>query len=173
MYSGTVRSLRNNRLGPNGAAALAPGLAANGGLTKCVLCGNELGVEGWTNIFNALRDSPTSKIAEWDLYNEGIGPTIAKPLAEYLSVTGGLMSLDVRDNRIEGDGAERLATVVLESKSMEVFSLIPMKALRANEVTELNLSYKGLGPAEARVISSLLAVNGSLTTVWSPAHKVS
>ena len=53
-----------------------------------------LGVEGWTNIFNALRDSPTSKIAEWDLSGEFLGPAIAKPLAEYLSVTGGLPSLE-------------------------------------------------------------------------------
>ena len=82
-----------------------------------------------------------------------------------LAANGGLTSLDVRYNSIQGDGAEQLATVVLESKSMEVFSLIPMKALHANEVTELNLSGRGLGPAEARVIGSLLAVNGSLTSV--------
>jgi len=55
-------------------------------LTKCKLHGNQLGVEGWTSIFNTLRDSPTSKITEWDLAREQLGPAIAKPLAEYLSV---------------------------------------------------------------------------------------
>ena len=53
----------------------------------CELHDNKLGVEGWTIIFNALRDSPTSKITEWNLQGERLGPAIAKPLAEYLSVT--------------------------------------------------------------------------------------
>ena len=69
----------------------------------------------------------------------------------------------VRYNDIKGGGAEQLAAAVLDSKLMEEFSLIPIKALRANGVTELKLSDKGLGPAEARVIGSLLTVSGSLT----------
>ena len=56
-------------------------------LTECNLRNNRLGVEGWTIIFNALRDSPTSKITTWDLSFESLGPEIAKPLAEYISVT--------------------------------------------------------------------------------------
>ena len=56
-------------------------------LTDCDLRKNSLGVEGWTIIFNALRDSPTSKITTWDLSFERLGPEIAKPLAEYISVT--------------------------------------------------------------------------------------
>ena len=79
---------------PEGPKAIADALLVNGELTKCELRGNKLGVEGWTNIFNALRDSPTSKIAEWNLSREGLDPAIAKPLAEYLSVTGGLTSLE-------------------------------------------------------------------------------
>ena len=82
-----------NKLGAAGAAALAPAIAANGKLTKCELCGNKLGVEGWTSIFNALRDSPSSKITEWNLSNEQLGPEIAKPLAEYISVTSELTSV--------------------------------------------------------------------------------
>ena len=82
-----------------------------------------------------------------------------------LFVSAELTSLDVRCNGIVGDAAEKLAASVLESKSMEVFSLIPMKGLRANEVAELKLSNRGLGPAEAHVISSLAAVNASLTKI--------
>ena len=85
--------MSENDLGPTGAAALAPGLAASASLTKCELCGNNLGVEGWTIIFNALRDCPTSKIAEWGLPGEALGPAIAKPLAEYLLVTAHLTKL--------------------------------------------------------------------------------
>ena len=46
----------------------------------------------YTN-FDALRDSASSKIAAWDLSCEDLGPEIAKPLAEYISVSGGLTNL--------------------------------------------------------------------------------
>jgi hypothetical protein len=52
-----------------------------------------VGVEGWTIVFNALRDSPMSKIITWDLSSEGLGPEIAKPLAECISVTASLTSV--------------------------------------------------------------------------------
>ena len=62
-------------------------------LTECNLRNNRLGVEGWTIIFNALRDSPTSKITTWDLSFESLGPEIAKPLAEYISVTASVTAV--------------------------------------------------------------------------------
>ena len=65
-------------------ASLLPVMAS---LTECKLRSNNLGIKGWTEIFNALRNSPTSKITTWDLSYENLGPDIAKPLAEYLSVT--------------------------------------------------------------------------------------
>ena len=49
---------------------------------------HRLGVEGWAIVFNALRGSATSKTTTWDLSNEYLGPKMAKPLAEYISVTG-------------------------------------------------------------------------------------
>ena len=85
--------LENNNLGPEGAKALAPALAANGVMTECTLKRNGLGDEGWTLIFNALRDNPSSKIATWNLGGENLGPEIAKPLAEYISVSGELTNL--------------------------------------------------------------------------------
>ena len=57
-------------------------------VTECNLRDNGLGVEGWTIVFNALRDGPMSKIITWDLSGEKLGPGIAKPLADYISVTG-------------------------------------------------------------------------------------
>ena len=89
-------NFRNRALEPPDAILLASDLSkagVTGQLTKCELRGNKLGVEGWTSIFNALRDSPSSKITEWNLYNEKLGPEIAKPLAEYISITGQLTKL--------------------------------------------------------------------------------
>ena len=62
-------------------------------VTECKLFGNRLGVEGWTIIFNALCDSPTSQITTWNLLDEQLGPGIAKPLANYISVTPSLRRL--------------------------------------------------------------------------------
>ena len=83
-----------------GITALSEALKVSASLTECKLRVNKLGVEVWTIIFNALCDStiifdalcdsPASKITIWDLSREFLGPKIAKPLAEYISVTASL-----------------------------------------------------------------------------------
>ena len=83
---------------------LVSGLVS-GSITECKLRDNRLGVEGWSIIFNTLRNSPTSKITTWDLSTENLGPGIAKPLAEYLSVTGSGHALErLPPNRLALDG---------------------------------------------------------------------
>ena len=85
-------------------------------LTECNLRNNRLGVEGWTIIFNALRDSPTSTITTWDLSHERLGPEIAKPLAEYISVTSSITSLSLGDNNLGAEG-EALVRKAVEGRS--------------------------------------------------------
>ena len=106
----------SNSITETGAKSVAAYLAVTAELTKCKLYGNNLGVEGWTIIFNALRDSPTSKITEWDLSYEGLNPEIGKPLAEYLSVTASLTALDVRYNTL-GDEGEALLQQAVQGRS--------------------------------------------------------
>ena len=65
---------------------MADALRVNASITECKLRQNKLGVEGWTTIFNALRESTVSKITTWDLSREDLGPGIAQPLADYLAV---------------------------------------------------------------------------------------
>ena len=55
---------------------------------------NSLGTEGWCAVFAALRDSKDSKIESWDLSNQGINAEIAKVLAEYVSVSTAVRSLE-------------------------------------------------------------------------------
>ena len=76
-----------------GITAIANALKVTTSVTECNLRDNKLGVEGWTIVFNALRDSTTSKIATWYLSSEGLGPEIAKPLAEYISDTASLTKI--------------------------------------------------------------------------------
>jgi Ran GTPase-activating protein (RanGAP) involved in mRNA processing and transport len=100
-------SLSQNRLGAEGAAALAPALAANVGLTRVY----------------------------------------------------------VRHNNIAGDGAAQLAAAVLGNLKIEMFNEIPIKEMRANSLTELDLNGKDFGVEGGMVIAGLIPVMGALTSV--------
>ena len=59
-------------------------------------------------------------------------------------------------NNIIGDGAEKLAKVVLEHTVLTDFCGIPLVSLRQNTITKLDLTGKGVGVPGAIVLSSLL-----------------
>ena len=95
-----------------------------------------------------------------------LGVEGAKAMAEMASVMASLTSLSVafNGNGISGDGAQQLASAVLAKPNLEVFSGIPLKELRADSLTTLHLSGKGLGVPEAIVLADLLrSVSASLT----------
>ena len=103
--------------------------------------------------------------SQLDLSVNGLGPEGAKALAPAL-VRASLTSLSVAYNGIIGDGAQQLASAVLAKPNLEVFSGIPLKELRADSLTTLGLSGKGLGVPEAIVLADLLrSVSASLTQV--------
>ena len=93
-------SLSDNELGPEGAKALAPGIAANGGLTKILLAQNKLEEEGTKVICDALKVNKTLK--ELDLRGDrhsskgsNIGESAgAKHVADMLTVNGGLTKME-------------------------------------------------------------------------------
>ena len=91
-----MHSLSHNHLGAKGAAALAPALAANGGLTSIKLRDNKLGDNGWGAIFAAICGNKDSKIMSLDASRENIGPAGVKLIAEALrtSVTGSLTKME-------------------------------------------------------------------------------
>jgi len=162
----------DKRLGVASAVVIASLISENASLTKCKLSGNQLGVDGWTYIFNGLRDSPTSKITEWDLSSERLGPTIATPLAEYLTVTAELTSLDVRYNSINGNGASQLSVAVLGNLKIETFNEIPIKEMRTDSLTELDLKDKGIEVVGGMVLAGLLPVMASLTELNLSGNKI-
>ena len=80
---------------PEGPKAIADALLVNAELTSINLRGNNLGVEGWTAIFTALRDHPRNKIKEWDLSSmSAVVPEIIPVLAEYISVSAELTKIE-------------------------------------------------------------------------------
>jgi hypothetical protein len=151
----TTLDLQRKNLGALEAMVLAGLLrSASASMTECNLRDNKLGVEGWTIVFNALRDSTTSKIATWNLSSEGLGPEIAKPLAEYISVTASVTELNLFNNTIKDEGV----TAICE-------------ALRSNKETKLaslNIGANSIGPAGAKSVAAMVAVIASVTSVCAP-----
>jgi hypothetical protein len=101
-----------------------------------------------------------------NLGSNRVGPEGAKSLADALKVNASLTSLNVCHNNITGDGAQELAKVVLGKPSLETFCEIPLKQLRADSLTDLNLKGRGVNVPGALVLADLLKnVSASLTQV--------
>ena len=100
-----------------------------------------------------------------DLSDNLLGDEGAKALAPAIRDSNSLTAVDTRQNRIKGEGAEQLAAAVLGSFSMVTFGEVPIKELRADTLTTLDLSRKDLGPTEAIVLAGLLSVSSSLASV--------
>ena len=86
-------------------------------------------------------------------------------MADMLGVNGGLTRVDVRRNNIAGDGAAQLAAAVLGNLKIEMFNEIPIKEMRANSLTELDLKGKDVGVEGGMVVAGLLPVMGALTKI--------
>ena len=168
-------------LGVEEAKILAEYVSIMGSLTAVDLSGNQEGDEGMRLIGEALLASTSSKLTSLKctkldlkadtislaLRNKGLGPGAAVLLSAAISkFMGSLTSLSVAYNSIVGDGAQQLASAVLAKPNLEHFSGIALRELRADSLTTLDLSGKGLGPPEAIVLADLLrSVSGSLTSL--------
>ena len=98
-----------------------------------------------------------------DFSRQSLGPADAILIASDVSVSGALTSLDMRRNDISGEAAQQLAAAALGSASLEVFGGVPIKQLRADALTDLDLNYKSIGPTEAIVLAKLVEVSGALS----------
>ena len=75
---------------------------------------------------------------------EAVTREIAESMTAYLAVTGSLTSLHICMEGITGDCARQLAEVVLSKQTLESFCQIPLRELRADTVSTLELSNKGI-----------------------------
>ena len=99
-----------------------------------------------------------------------LGVEGAKATAELVSVMASLTRVDVRFNDLAGDSASQLSEVVLGNENIEVFNEVPIKQMRTDSLTELDLEGKYIGVEGCMVVAGLLPAMASLTSVWSPAH---
>jgi len=102
----------------------------------------------------------------------GIGPEGAILIASFIPVMGGLTRVDVRLNNIVGDGAAQLAAAVLGILEIEMFNEIPIKEMRADSFTELDLKEKGVGVEGGMAVAGLMPVMGALTKLSLAQNKL-
>ena len=155
-----------------GITAITNALRVNGGLTVTNLLGNQLDAESakmlaevakqkGISLCGIQRDQTTA-----DFSNQNLKLPDAIMLASDLSqavVTRALTRVDVRQNNIAGDGPVQLATAVLGNLKIEMFNEIPIKEMRANSLTELDLKGKDVGVEGGMVVAGLIPVMGALT----------
>jgi hypothetical protein len=174
--SGFVRS---NIGGAAGAKHVADMLGVNSGLTVTNLLGNQLDAESAKLLAEVAKQKGISLCgirrdqitADFPYHKVNLPDAIL--LASDLSqadVTGALTRVDVCHNNITGDGAEQISAAVLGNLKIEMFNKIPIKEMRANSLTELDLNGKGVGVEGGMVVAGLIPVMGALTTVWTSAH---
>ena len=109
----------DNRLGPEGAKALAPALVRSS-LTKILVGSNKLGDEGTIILCDALRESTVSKVEELDMYNNKIGPNGAKAIAALCVVAASLTRVDVSYNSMTDEGVDLLRDAVSGREGFEL-----------------------------------------------------
>jgi Ran GTPase-activating protein (RanGAP) involved in mRNA processing and transport len=106
-------------------------------------------------------------LTELSLSENNIGAEGAIAIAEALKVNAVMKNLSVAyNNNILGEAAQQLAAAALCSSSLEVLSGVPIKELREDKLTELNLSSKGLGPTEGIVLAELIKFSAVLTKLF-------
>ena len=112
-----------------------------------------------------IKELRADALKTLDLKSKTLGPTEAIVLVGLLPVSQSLNVVDTRDNGIDGEAAKELAAAALASTSLITFGEVPIKELRADALTTLDLQGKDLGPTEALVLAGLLPACRSLSKV--------
>ena len=172
----TSLNLSRKNLGAADAELLAAAMTKfMGSLTVADMRYNELDIESATILANIAKQktislcgiTPDQTQADFSPTDSVHGPFL-KPadavlLTADLAVRGSLTSIDVRKNSITGDGASQLSAAVLANVKIEKFNEIPIKEMRTDSITELNLNHKFIGIEGGMVVAGLMPVMGSLT----------
>jgi hypothetical protein len=162
----TTADFSEQNLKPPDTILLASDLSqavVTGSLTSLELRGNQLGDEGWGAIFAAICGNKDSKIMSMDASDEGIGQTAGvKLIAEALrtSVTGGLMSVELRGNRLEDEDWGAIFAAICGNKDSKIMSM--------------DASDEKIGPAGVKLIAEALrmSVTGALTALDLSSNKL-
>jgi len=166
----TSLSMHSTKIGAVGGVAIADALRVNASLTSCNVLKNNLDVPAAKALVEAVKDKDVSLCGirpdSSKMSLVGLKPPDAILLASDLSkagVSASLTKVDVRSNSISGEGASQLAAAVLANTRIEKFNDIPIKEMRADSLTKLELSQQQIDVVGGLVVAGLLPVMASLT----------
>lgn len=166
----TELDYRGCGLGPGDAKLLAPEILVMPSVTVINVMGNNFDPESAKMLIEVAKQKSLSlcgiqrdqTIANFHF--QGLKPVDAILLASDLSqadVTGSLTSLSLGDNPLGDQGIEALSVGLKESKSLAILDLHNSYG---------NSEFK-FGPKGAAALASAIAIMGSVTSVWTPAHQ--
>ena len=89
-----------------------------------------------------------------------LGVKGAKAMAELVSVTASVTSVNVLSNQLDVDSADLLLKVKAEKPNLRTLCGL------THEETELNLWNRSLGPGDAKLLAAEILVMASLTKQW-------
>ena len=145
----TAISLFGNKIGDDGAKALADALKVNSSVTDIDLTGNNIGADGTKALADALKVN--ASVIEIDLAVNNIGTDGAKALADALKVNFSVISIDLEWNyNIGADGKqaiEEINTYLQRNKTMHDMLLTAVLKQDISAVKDLlnkgiNVRYK-------------------------------
>jgi len=122
-----------------------------------------LGIEKFNQV--PIKELRADSLTTLKLYSKSIGVAGGLVLAGLMTFASSLTSCDVRDNGISGDAASQLAAAVLNHPRIEAFNELPIKEMRADSLTELDMSRKKIGAEGGLVLAGLLSRMRSLTSL--------
>jgi hypothetical protein len=169
-------NLSANHLGEKGATALAPAIRDSASITVVDLRYNNMNAESATMLASIAKKkkislcgiTPDQSVADFtpkDYYGPFMGPGDVILLTADLAIRASVTCLDVRYNNIPGKWASELSAAVLEMPQMKKFNEIPIKDMRTNSLTQIDLSGKGVGVVGGMVVAGLLPAMASLREV--------
>jgi len=154
----------SNNIGRTAALELI-GILKQKKMVSVGLAGCNLGSEGAATVADYVRGS--ASLTELDLRDNNLraegAKALAMALAPAIAGSASLTSCDVRSNAISGKGASQLAAAVLNNTKLEKFNELPIKEMRADSLTTLNMTHKHIGVEGALVVAGLVPLMGSVT----------
>jgi Leucine Rich repeat len=175
--------LRCNRIGDDGAAAIAHALTQNQTLTTIWLDGNQNGDVGMEALAQALIQNTSLRGLHLDKNRFGTAGLTA--LANALKEAIGLSAISLNNNSVGSEGATILADVLkinatltelwLENNSIgDVGAAALADALKCNStLIVVSLDNNSIGDVGAAALAAALKSNATLTRLWLGNNSVS
>ena len=155
----TELNLSYKALGPGDAKLLGPEISVIPSITSLSLAGNLLGDDGVEAFSIGLKENRSLKTL--DLSDQGfghrIGPRGATALASAIAVMTSVTSVSLLANRFDDETVAMLLKLKEEKPA-----LTTLCGLKPNQ-TNVDLSFKKLGPQDAKLLAPEILVHASMT----------